>query len=644
MDGADWTVVLHPCYDRDLKGGKTFIQHLQCPQCGNTFAPDKAGDPVPMSPAGGMAPAMASDMPMDPNMAGAGSPMPLPVGAPPELPQEPQMSEASCPNCHGPIDASNMARDEKGKPKGEEFPKGKMKLEVFSPFEAHFDLEARPGDEQEILIRRRYSLDYIQQRFGKYDLEADNNSNVGGGIGLNLLRAIAYASGGTSTGSGIASGRNLDKDQSITVDTLWKRPCADFPEGLVAIYAQERLLNDGKGTDENYKEGIPYKTQDGETIWPFEIIPFDEVPGRAYGRTPMDDVAPKQEQRNRIESLIQLIITRTGNPVWLIAKGTGVTELTGEPGQTIEGNWAMDPKLRPERVSGENVPTSIIAFLEKIDSDMEEISGVFDVLRGNAPNGITAGTALRLLLERANTRFTPVLTRYEKAWERVCNHALTIFQQFASEERINKIQGPGNTWEVQRFKNSDLRGAVDIIVEAGSAIPKSTVGEQALIQDLIGGGIIDPTNPETQYKILERFGSTGLLGDTDLNIRYAQRETWDFVNEGKQPEINPILDFHPAHIMVHKQYALTSDFSKMDKSAKTAFEMHILEHQMAMMPPALPAGPPPSGKGNSPAPTDQGSAQGQKGGSGQTPPGQSSVPPSSNAAQDTGEPPLFPGV
>jgi len=599
------SVILHPCYDKDPKHGTTFVQHLKCQQCGQTFAPDMAGGPKPLLPATPTATQPQTNAPIatdtgggnGANIGAMGSsmPMPLPLGAPPVLPEEEETekSENSCPICGSPN--VQDAVDETGQEVGEELPNGKMKLEVFSPFEVFIDLEARSMEEvQELLIRRRYPVEVIKELYDQPDLEADNNSNTGGVIGLNLLRAIAYAAGNSMYGTGIASGRSVGDDQNITVDMLWKRPCKDFPEGLVAVYANDKLLNEKEVND-----GIPYREREGKPIWPWHIIQFDQVPGRIFGRTPMDDVAPKQEQRNKLESLIQLIITRCANPVWLVPKNLGVTEITGEPGQILEGNWAMDPRLKPERVPGDNVPTSIIAWLEKIDNDMDILAGTMDVLKGNAPAGVTAGTALRLLLERANTRYTPVIHRFELQWEKVCRDALTIFQQFANEERINKIQGPGSTWEISRFSKADLSGAIDVVVEAGSGVPKSLVGEQAMIQDLATMKIIDPMNPQTQYQILEKFGSTALLGDTDSNIKYAQRENWRFTNENTDPDINPMLDNHMVHLMIHKEYALTSDFDKMDLNLKGRFMNHITEHMMAMtpMPPPMPPGAPGAGPG-----------------------------------------------
>lgn len=578
------SAIFHPSYDNDPIHGSTFLQHLFCPSCQKTFPPDmeasvgtnqadqKQGIPLNQGPIQGSTNGNVGGMPGTGNTG---------------QPQNSQISPATaCPFCGNP----QVIPTPDGS--GEELPSGKLKLDTYAPFECFFDLEGRKWSENKrILTRRRFDVDEIRRKFNRPDLEPDNNSNVGGAIGLNLLRAIAYASGNAVYGTGIASGRSLGDDQSITIDALWERPCSDYPEGLVAIFdSANNLLNEA-----TVKEGIPYRDKKGNPIWPWHLATFDQVPGRMFGKTPLDDVAPKQEQRNKLEAMIQLIITRAANPVWLIAKNLGITQITGEPGQILEGNWAMDPRLKPDRVPGENIPTSLIAWLEKIDKDIEDVAGIFEVLKGSAPPGVTAGTALRLLLERATTRFAPVAQRFEKVWQAVCQDLLILAQQNWVDERISKVQGPGNSWEIRAFSNADIQGSIDIIVEAGSSLPKSMVGEQALIQDLTAMGVINPQNPETQYKILQRFGSTDLLGDVDLNMRYAQRENWEFDQNGVLPVMDLILDVHAVHIMVHKEMALKSDFMEWPDEKKQAWTNHILDHMLAAAPPMNamdPAGPP----------------------------------------------------
>jgi hypothetical protein len=533
---------LHPCYDADMQQGSTFIQHLRCQTCGKVTPPDDVGE--------GICPAC----------------------------QSPNLTEAYTP---------------KGEPIGEEMPRGNFPVEVFSPFEIFLDLEARSMQEvQEILVRRRYPVEKIRQQFRLPDggeIQPDSPGSAGqGGVGLNYLRSIAYAATGAGYPSAYGLGVTAAEQQGVTVDYFWKRPTSDFPKGLCVPFANDQILErQSKEYDSKYE--IPYKDKAGIPIWPWHQLIFDRVGGRIYGRTPMDDVAPKQEQRNKLESLILLIASRMSVPHWLIGKNTGITTITGDPGQVIEWNSMLGNAAKPELLQGAGVPTSLVALLEKIDTDIEQLAGVFDVLRGNAPPGVSAGTALRLLLERAVTRFTPVIEEFEYVWGRVQRDRLIMFQQFGTDERMAKIQGPGKTWEIQRFNNSDLRGCVDVKVEAGSMLPKSAVGQQALIQDMAAMGVIVPQEPETQYKILQQFGATHLLGPRDENIKQAERENWRFVHDNIQPQINPVIDDHETHWNVHLKLALTSDFETWPDEMKITWLNHMQQHKDAIIAAMMPA-------------------------------------------------------
>ena len=539
---AAWVVltgngVLHACYDPDMKHGSVTIPNLECPNCGKVMPPE-------------------------------------------------QSQNGACPDCQAQM-VEQTTPDQNGQIMGQKMPRGKLRMEVLSPFEIYCDLEARSFQEvEELMVRRRYNVDVINARWPGNDIQPESGTSENGSSGLNMLRSVAYSAGMGAYGHG---GAGVD-NQSATVDFVWKKPCETYPDGLVAVYSNSKILNPSSLQ-------MPYHDQKGNPLWTFRHVGFDIVPGRLWARTPLDDVAPKQEQRNKLESLIQLIVTRTANPVWLRPKNSGIAVITGEPGQDIEYN-AMAGIGKPERIPGENIPTSVIAWLEKIDSDMEELAGTFEILKGNVPAGVTAGTALRLLLERAVTRFTPLLMAYEKAWGDATKDALCIFQEYGTEQRMAQIQGPGKVWETKAFSNADLLGSVDIVVDVGSSVPKTSVGTQALITDLAGLGVINPQEPETQYKILEEFGFTKLLGSVDDNIRQAERENWNFQVQDIPFQVNQIIDNHAVHLLRHKQLALTSDYALWPPEKKAALDMHIVEHQMAMMgaaPGGMPGMPMPGG-------------------------------------------------
>lgn len=526
---------LHVCYDNSPAHGMAFVQNLQCTVCGTTVPPDQAPE------------------------------------------------DGSCPTC-GPEQPTLMmpATDPAGEPMGEEFPRGKLRMEVFSPFEVFVDMEARSMNEvQELLVRRRYTADEVLARWGKKIEPNSKSGDSRGGSSQSLLRALAYAAGSDTAAWGQGTGN--EKDIGVTVDFMWKRPCKDFPEGIEAVFANDELLN-----EDTVEQGISYRDKEGKPRWPWRHVTFDKVPGRFWAKTPMDDVAPLQEQRNRIESLVELIIRRSANPVWLAPNNIGFDDISGEPGQVLRYNYLQQGQ-KPERIPGDNVPTTVIAWLEKKDADMEEAAGTYEVLKGSAPSGITAGTALRLLLDRAVTRFTPVIEVMERQWADATLDLVETLRQFGADERVARLTGPGKTWEIRAFSGADFTGSVDMRAEAGSAVPKNTVGNQAAIQDLQSIGAIDMMNPETRYNVLEQYGQTSLMGTADDDLKHAQREEWDFFEKGEVPVLDPIIDNSVVHLMSHKRRALKSDFKELPPAMQAIWKLHLQEHQMVVMAQMAPA-------------------------------------------------------
>jgi hypothetical protein len=254
------------------------------------------------------------------------------------------------------------------------------------------------------------------------------------------------------------------------------------------------------------------------------------------------------------------------------------------------------------------------------------------------------------LLERAVTRYTPAIQDFEEEWSLAVGNLLSIFQDYGTEQRTNRILGSGNTWEVEQFSASDIAGSIDIRVEAGSSAPKNSVGIQATIQDLAALGVINPANPETQYRILEEFGMTRLLGGVDDNLKQAQREEWRFFENQppKMPGIMMGVDDHAVHIMSHRQRALKSDFETLPQQVQAIWLQHIAEHEMMIAAAAAPppgeeeaAGEAPGGSATS-ATTPADASYGQPG----TPPGMPPLPPdmSPETQLDSQMPPLFPGA
>jgi hypothetical protein len=115
----------------------------------------------------------------------------------------------------------------------------------------------------------------------------------------------------------------------------------------------------------------------------------------------------KQDQLNQLDSHTQLCVQRMGNPIWLEPKGTDVEKFTGEPGLVVKYNMLGTSGLgKPERIPAEAIPSTNFQLRQQYMQDIEEMAGTYDVLKGQKPTGVEAFSALQLLVERSQSRFT----------------------------------------------------------------------------------------------------------------------------------------------------------------------------------------------------------------------------------------------
>jgi hypothetical protein len=280
---------------------------------------------------------------------------------------------------------------------------------------------------------------------------------------------------------------------------------------------------------------LPYKDSRGNPFLPFTWFPQQLVPGSGWSKTVADDVALKQAQRNRWESIIEMSGMSMGNAVWLLPEGSNVVNLTGTPGQVIRYSPLVPAK--PERVAGQPINGSFVSYLEKIDADFEELAATFDVIKGARPEGVSAGIALQILNERGQSRFAPLFITWEVAWSQWSLQAIDIFRQFVTEPRMLQLQGRDGQWEVQKFLGADLRGHVNVVAEAGSALPRTNMAERAEIEQLISLGIVQPMDPEQRFKILQVYGRTRFVETFALDAKNAVMEDEAFAALAQDPRM-----------------------------------------------------------------------------------------------------------
>jgi hypothetical protein len=415
---------------------------------------------------------------------------------------------------------------------GRKISQGRGRTDIVSSFEVAIPPIFVRADDTDELIRIRwrtksYCEDYYPEDVVKnISWEQTSNEHT-----LQLYRALANATdiGGMPAG-GLGGGDVPTESEGITEYELWKKPCKKYPKGLV-------LRAFGEGEDATIlqmpQQGLPgplpLQTPQGEYVWPWIHIGYERFGGRLWHRSPLEHLIEKQNQINQIDSLIQLIVQRTSNPVWLEPKGAEVKKFTGEPGLVVKYNpLVAGGNAKPERIEGSQVPSSLVRIREMLLTDIENLAGTYDIIKGQKPTGVEAFSALQLLVERSQSRYGPVLKNRGKGYRRWYQVALEMERKWGPQERALSVMGPNAAYTMQTFAQTDLMGSVKIEVEDGSDMPKTSLGKRAAVEQLRNFGVVNTQNPETAYRILQIFGQTDLWPGLDAHIQAALREQDEF--------------------------------------------------------------------------------------------------------------------
>jgi cyclopropane fatty-acyl-phospholipid synthase-like methyltransferase len=240
-----------------------------------------------------------------------------------------------------------------------------------------------------------------------------------------------------------------------------------YPNGRKITIAGDVLLDDS---------GNPYN--DGK--FPIVLWKCYDVPGRFWGRGEVENIMSPQQAKCDITNAILDNAKHTANTVWIVDKNAGVEKntLTNRPGLIIRKN----PGSEVHREPPPSLPAYIQNIIEVFNQDIEHISGVYDVTRGERPTGITAAAAIQALNEQAQGRIKLKVQQIEQMLSELGGLWLSRIQQFWDTKRDVRVMDSDYNVQFDTIDKSDIDGDFDVIVAAGSTM---AVNKTARLQQLI---------------------------------------------------------------------------------------------------------------------------------------------------------------
>lgn len=365
--------------------------------------------------------------------------------------------------------------------------------------------------------------------------------------------------------------RKQIKEDSInsqnSVKTLWIKPTPQYPKGIVVVVTGEHLCAISK---------FPYDY--GKNVYP--LVKFAEKNNGFHFWSPVtvEQLIPIQKAINMVKRLKVTSTKLMGNPKWLVAKGSQLSEeaIDDTTAEVIEYNPAV-PEPKPVQMSG--LPAYISQLgLELID-DMRDVANQREASVAPPPQ-LTAAVALQTFTELSEEPLIPIVRRLARSLEYVQEQHLIIANEEYIEKRKIKILGDEGEVAVQYLRNLDLRNNTDVHIEIESMIPELRGQKLQRTFDLWDRRIIQDPG---EFIELMRYGNFDKL----IARKEKQKEqvALDIIQmkKGNQPEIHAAQN-HLLYIQLLSDFVQTPEFLQLIPERKKLILNNLQAHTQAIAP------------------------------------------------------------
>ncbi len=369
----------------------------------------------------------------------------------------------------------------------------------------------------------------------------------------------------------ISSSNSKFKNYEATLNpTYIKQPNSDLINVYTFIHDKTTVLENGRMVvfleDETvlFDGGLPYQKP-----YIFKITP-SQLPESSFGSSPAMDLLPLQTALDSCYSTILTNMSAFGVQNIVSEKGAGLTvNQIGEGLNLIEIQKGFQP---PQPLQLLQTSPEVYNFANSLIQNMENISGVNSVARGNAPASLS-GAALALIQQQALSFNAGVQASYNQLLENVGTAIIELLQTFAYSPRIATIVGKNNKSYIKEFSNQDLMGINKVVVDSANALTKTQAGKVEIANNLLQTGLIK--TPEQYIQVLTT-GTIDPILESNQSQNLLIKDENEWLLEGKTV-IAIMTDNHSEHVINHAT-VLNSPEARLQPQVIQNVLNHIQEH------------------------------------------------------------------
>lgn len=355
----------------------------------------------------------------------------------------------------------------------------------------------------------------------------------------------------------------------VLVYTGYRRPCAEYPKGEVAIFIKNKLLES--------RDHLPYDSHPRGSSTGLHYFRWQVLPKRFWGRAFIEGGIGPQEIRNKRLTQVDAIIDR-GMPFWFIEQQSLGRRKTGAPMEYVE---VVPGSPLPQPNQGVAPGQWMMQDIKMQEENAEQAMGLRSITLGQPPQGVSAYSAMALLTENDALKLDAVAQAFNQEFKELCWDTVESMRNWPMDKEI-MMAGPEDRLQAMVFSGSDIPEKYLVRMPRVGSLPRSQAAELQKITDLwtASGGKLPF---EWYYNSLNAGKAQPLppnLGDVQLHK--AELENILLVQTGA--DIPPSdTDDHVKHVEVHRAFqtpmkTLATMGDEVAVKQHDALERHIQAH------------------------------------------------------------------